>query len=223
MPDSWAPTDCSPSASSRIFPGKNTGVGCHILFQGLLQIQGLNLCLLHCKHIFYHLSYQGSPHVMIKKKKKKNMKPGLDHLVKIQFKFVSNVFTNVTVPSKNCMETIPFTLHLFPLYSPFLVDLSRPTCEVEKKQKQKQQHLLLLRVSFPQNLILRVVRVSERAGAMSRQLSWDRQDTPTCGELEFLASTAAWPQWPCLGSSIRPLMKTALMNCRNYMHSSLEP
>ena len=70
MPDSWAPTDCSLSASSGIFPGKNTGVGCHILFQGILQIQGLNLCLLHCKHIFYHLSYQGSPHVMIKKKNK---------------------------------------------------------------------------------------------------------------------------------------------------------
>ena len=94
---------------------------------------------------------------------------------------------------------------------------------VKWEKKQKQQHLLLLRVSFPQNLILRVVRVSGRAGALSRQLSWDRQDAPTCGELDFLASTAAWHQWPCLGLSIRPLMKTALMNCRNYMHSSLDP
>ena len=30
------------------FPGKNTGVGCHFLFQGIFPIQGLNLCLLHC-------------------------------------------------------------------------------------------------------------------------------------------------------------------------------
>ena len=28
-------------------PGKNTGVGCHALLQGILPTQGLNLCLLH--------------------------------------------------------------------------------------------------------------------------------------------------------------------------------
>ena len=28
-------------------PGKNTGVGCHFLFQGIFLIQGLNPCLLH--------------------------------------------------------------------------------------------------------------------------------------------------------------------------------
>ena len=28
-------------------PGKNTGVGCHALLQGLFQTQGLNPCLLH--------------------------------------------------------------------------------------------------------------------------------------------------------------------------------
>ena len=37
--------------------GKNTGVGCHSLLQGIFPIQGLKLgllCLLHCKQIFYH-------------------------------------------------------------------------------------------------------------------------------------------------------------------------
>ena len=29
------------------FPGKNTGVGCHFLLQGIFPTQGLNLCLLH--------------------------------------------------------------------------------------------------------------------------------------------------------------------------------
>ena len=40
--------DCSPPGSS--FPGKNTGVGCHFLLQGIFMTQGLNphlLCLLH--------------------------------------------------------------------------------------------------------------------------------------------------------------------------------
>ena len=30
-----------------IFPGKNTEVGCHFLFQGTFLTQELNLCLLH--------------------------------------------------------------------------------------------------------------------------------------------------------------------------------
>ena len=105
----------------------------------------------------------------------------------------------------------------------FLFWLTYHELPVKWKKHNKTKHLLLSSISFPRNWILRVVRLSGRAGAMSRQLSWDRQDTPTCGEQEFLVSTATWHQWPCLGLSIRPLMKMALMNCRNYMHSSLEP
>ena len=32
------------------FPGKNTGVGCHSLLQGIFLTQGLNPCLLHLLH-----------------------------------------------------------------------------------------------------------------------------------------------------------------------------
>ena len=42
-------------------PGKNTEVGSHSLLQGILLAQGLNLGLLHCRQILYHLSHQGSP------------------------------------------------------------------------------------------------------------------------------------------------------------------
>ena len=35
-------------------PGKNTGVGCHFLLQGIFPTQGLNLHLLHCRWILYH-------------------------------------------------------------------------------------------------------------------------------------------------------------------------
>ena len=43
------PTDYSPPGSSvhGIFPGKNTGVGYHFLFQGIFPTQELNLRLLH--------------------------------------------------------------------------------------------------------------------------------------------------------------------------------
>ena len=45
------------------FPGKNTGVGCHFLLQGIIPTQGSNLsllCLLDCRRILYLLNYQGS-------------------------------------------------------------------------------------------------------------------------------------------------------------------
>ena len=42
-------------------PGKNTGVGCHALLEGIFLTQGLNPGLRHCRQILYHLSHQGSP------------------------------------------------------------------------------------------------------------------------------------------------------------------
>ena len=46
------PMDCSLSGSSvqGIFPGKNTGVGCHFLLQGSFLTQGVNPCPLHLLH-----------------------------------------------------------------------------------------------------------------------------------------------------------------------------
>ena len=34
------------------FPGKNTGVGCYFILQGIFPTQGLNPHLLHCRWIF---------------------------------------------------------------------------------------------------------------------------------------------------------------------------
>ena len=42
------------------FPGKNTGVGCHFLLQGIFLTQGLNPHLLHCKRILNPLNHWGS-------------------------------------------------------------------------------------------------------------------------------------------------------------------
>ena len=39
-------------------PGKNTGVGCHSLPQGIFPVQESNLSLLHCRQILYCLSHQ---------------------------------------------------------------------------------------------------------------------------------------------------------------------
>ena len=42
------------------FPGKNTRVGCHFLFQGIFLTQGLNPCLLHWQVNSLPLSHLGS-------------------------------------------------------------------------------------------------------------------------------------------------------------------
>ena len=45
------PMDCSPPGSSPLdSPGKNTGVGCHSLLQGIFWTQGSNPCLLQLLH-----------------------------------------------------------------------------------------------------------------------------------------------------------------------------
>ena len=48
-------------APQRNFSGKNTGVGCHSLFQGIFPIQVSNPGLLQCRQILYYLSHSGSP------------------------------------------------------------------------------------------------------------------------------------------------------------------
>ena len=60
------PMDCNlPSSSVHgDSPGKNTGVGCHALLQGIFPTQGLNPCAPHCRWILYHLRNQGSPRIL---------------------------------------------------------------------------------------------------------------------------------------------------------------
>ena len=64
-PTLGGPMDCSLPGSSvhGDSPGKNTGLDCHALLQGIFPTQGSNPGLPQCKWILHHLSYQGSPHI----------------------------------------------------------------------------------------------------------------------------------------------------------------
>ena len=57
------PLDCSPPGSSvhGDSPGKNIGMGCHALHQGIFPTQRSNPGPQHCRRILYHLSHQRSP------------------------------------------------------------------------------------------------------------------------------------------------------------------
>ena len=73
-------------------PGKNIGVGCHSLLQGILPTQGLNPDLLYCRQILYHLSHLGSPKKFNKDfKKKKKTTPHIKQTKKILEAYLSTV------------------------------------------------------------------------------------------------------------------------------------
>ena len=64
--ESLGPMDSSPPGSSvhGDSPGKSTGMGCHVLLQGIFPTQGSNPGLPHCRWILYYLSHQRSPRIL---------------------------------------------------------------------------------------------------------------------------------------------------------------
>ena len=68
------PIDCSSPGSSvhRILQARTLAWGSHALLQRIFLTQGLNLSLLHCRRILYHLSDQGSPIVSEVRQRKAN-------------------------------------------------------------------------------------------------------------------------------------------------------
>ena len=66
LSDSWRPPELQTTGSSvhGDAPGKDTGVGCHDLLQGIFPTQGSNAGLPHCRRILYWLSYQVLQHAL---------------------------------------------------------------------------------------------------------------------------------------------------------------
>ena len=60
------PVDCSPPISSvhGDSPGKNVGMGCDAILQGIFPTQGSNPGHPHCRQTLYHLSHQRSPRIL---------------------------------------------------------------------------------------------------------------------------------------------------------------
>ena len=60
------PMNCSPPGSSvhGDSPGKNTGLSCHALLQGIFPTQQSIPGLPHCRRVLYCLNHQGSPIIL---------------------------------------------------------------------------------------------------------------------------------------------------------------
>ena len=95
--------DCSPPGSSvhGDSPGKNTGVGCHALLQGIFPTQGSNLGLLHCRWMLYGLSHQVSSCLVSSKSDVLHENfPTVLHLALV--KLQSGQRTKQVTPQSNC-------------------------------------------------------------------------------------------------------------------------
>ena len=92
------------------FPGKSTGVGCHFLLRGTFPTLGLNLGLLHCRQILYHLSHQGRP---------STQKLSLKTLPHLFLPRLTPLFSRLC---QNQMDPRPWRMSLDLPVSPLLVD-----------------------------------------------------------------------------------------------------
>ena len=109
------------------FSGKNTGVDCHSLLQGTIQIQGLNPGLSHCGQIVYHLSHQWSP-LMVNELLGWNSHP------------IGLVSSGRETPENSLCVSVSFPLSLFPTPLPCV----RTQGEASLGRKNSYQNLTLL-------------------------------------------------------------------------------
>ena len=122
--------DCSPPGSSvhGDSPGKNTGVGCHALLQGISPTQGSNPGLLHYKKILYQLSYLGKLPLLGNKCRERNSSFFLsDNKGEPPFnppkrpRKEEKILSNHKIFSFQKDITIPFYFTSFSCFLPFLL------------------------------------------------------------------------------------------------------
>ena len=91
-------------------PGKNTGVGCHFLLQGIFSTQGSNVGLPHGGQILYCLSHQRGPSI---KEKRFKMAKHLLTALEVSFGHTHTLqaFSLFQGPSLSSQErvTLPYT------------------------------------------------------------------------------------------------------------------
>ena len=103
-------------------PGKNTGVGCHSLLQGIFPIQGLNYSLLHCRWILCHLSPQRSPSLCMHTTKMGSQ--GLSYTEKLRKKGEKNLPIVYLICVRHCAMSVYLLFQYAPFNQPILKEIS---------------------------------------------------------------------------------------------------
>ena len=154
------PMDCSPPGSRllcpRNFPGKNTGVGCHSLLQGIFPTQGSNPGLPHYRQILYHLSHQGGRiNAKKKTKTKKNNTPtkcGTEilHLIEVFLKPKQVAVIHCYGHQKGIAQVIQRD--------------NKADQEAKKAAQMPRNEMALIPSLTPSNLILPGIQLLKRTG-----------------------------------------------------------
>ena len=87
-------------------PGKNTGVSCHSLLQGIFLTQGSNPGPLHCRQILYQLKYEGSSLCYTTAFKSEFASTEISTSIPLYSIFLCHLFLNVFPLNKSGMETV---------------------------------------------------------------------------------------------------------------------
>ena len=100
-------------------PGKNTGVGCHALLQGIFLTQGLHphVHLLHCRLIFLPLRHRHYTEKTLKNATKKLLELINEFSKVIGYKINTQkslefLYTNNEKSEREIKETVPFTIEM---------------------------------------------------------------------------------------------------------------
>ena len=92
---------CQGPLPMEISPGKNIGVGCHALLQGIFPTQWLNPGLPHYRWFLYRLSHQGNPITTLGKTKRfVHRKSGANYYLSIIFLIIQQEPYRMKSPSQ---------------------------------------------------------------------------------------------------------------------------
>ena len=93
-------------------PGRNTGVGCHALLQGIFPTPGLNPHLLHCRWILCSLSHLGNPRGAIDPCRNVNYVKPLHFLTLQEFlNILSNILKMNAAAAGKLLQSCPTLCH----------------------------------------------------------------------------------------------------------------
>ena len=138
------------------FLGKNTGMGCHFLLQGVFLTQGLNSCLLHWQVGSLPLSHQRSPNQLCS---------SLYHIfVAVLEKCQRRVSGTSAAAAFKKLYLGASSLHLVEILDSWITGNIQLSLNLKKKKRNILYLLLYFFYSFEKTLMLQKIEGRKRRG-----------------------------------------------------------
>ena len=140
LSDSLRPHEPSRLLCPWNFLGKKNGVGSHSILQGIFPTQALNLGLLHCRQILYHLCHQGNP-----------LKP---HLILYQilssFAIEDNILTMYSIYKNGILQFLSISIYeSIHIHNVYTYCTFTGVCIIGRQKSKKERNYLLRLAESP--------------------------------------------------------------------------